>query len=204
VGEDWREDPSLLRLINETVAAIPDLYWSIRLGGQAVLGGSDAALRAAQARLPVLERGVARYPLKLPLHSAFHTPMLSETRARAEARLMDLGWRAPHVPLIDGRGQVWPANWADPRGIRSWTLGEQIDQVFDFSTMVAAALGELAPEVIVLPGPGSNLGGAVAQVLISLGWQGIRSKTDFLARQADDPIILAMGREDQRPLVVSA
>jgi len=202
VGDDWRPAPELQALVDAAVADIPDLHWSIRLGGQAVLGGTDDALRAAQAQLPALERGVARYPLKLPLHSAFHTPLLSGTRTRASAALEALQWRAPSVPLVDGRGHVFPANWADPTQIRAWTLGDQIDDMFDLSTMIESALGELGPEVIVLPGPGSNLGGAVAQVLIRLGWQGIHSKADFLARQAADPIVLAMGRDDQRPLVV--
>ena len=202
VDDQWRPDPELVACVHRAVAGIPDLHWSIRLGGQAVLGGTDAALQAAQALLPALERGAARFPLKLPLHSAFHTPLLSETRARAEASLAGLAWRAPRVPLVDGQGQVWPAGWADPDGIRSWTLGDQIDDTFDFTAMLQAALGELAPSVLVLPGPGSNLGGAVAQVLISLGWQGIRSRDDFMARQASDPIVLAMGRPDQRALVV--
>lgn len=203
VDEQWRPDPALQAAVDDAVAEIEDLHWSIRLGGQAVLGGSDAALKAAQARLPVLERGTARFPLKLPLHSAFHTPLLSGTRAKAGPELTGLRWAAPRVPLVDGQGTVWPAGWADPAGIRAWTLGDQIDRCFDFSAMIEAALGELGPEVVVLPGPGSNLGGAVAQVMIRLGWQGLHSKADFLARQKADPIVLAMGRDDQRAAVVA-
>ncbi|MEC8424510.1 MAG: ACP S-malonyltransferase, partial [Myxococcota bacterium] len=139
----------------------------------------------------------------LPLHSAFHTALLSGTRAKAGPALASLCWNAPSIAMVDGQGRVWPADWADPSGIRAWTLGPQIDAMFDFSAMIEVALGELAPEVIVLPGPGSNLGGAVAQVLIRLGWQGIHSKADFLARQSEDPIVLAMGRTDQRPLVIA-
>jgi acyl transferase domain-containing protein len=203
VDDDWRPDPRLQAVVDDAVADIEDLHWSIRLGGQAVLGGSDAALKAAGARLPALERGSARFPLKLPLHSAFHTPLLSGTREKAGPALDGLRWSTPRVPLVDGQGTVWPAGWADPAGIRAWTLGDQIDRCFDFSAMIEAALGELGPEVVVLPGPGSNLGGAVAQVMIRLGWQGIRSKADFLARQKADPIVLAMGRDDQRPMVVA-
>jgi len=200
--EEWRLDPTLQDAVDRVVAELPDLHWSIRLGGQAVLGGSDAALKAAVERLPALERGAARFPLKLPLHSAFHTPLLGGTRDRAGTALGDLDWRSPRVPLIDGQGSVWAADWGDPCAIRDWTLGDQVDRCFDFSSMVETALGELGPDVVVLPGPGSNLGGAVAQVMIRLGWQGIDSKTAFLARQASDPIVLAMGRPDQRPLVV--
>jgi len=200
--EDWRPDPTLQDAVDRVVAGNPDLHWSIRLGGQAVLGGSDAALKAATAQLPALERGAARFPLKLPLHSAFHTPLLVTTRHNAGPALDALDWRSPRTPLVDGQGSVWAAEWGDPDGIRDWTLGDQVDCCFDFSTMVETALGELGPDVVILPGPGSNLGGAVAQVMIRLGWQGIDSKAAFLARQASDPIVLAMGRPDQRPLVV--
>ncbi len=198
VDDRWRPDAALVAAVEEAVAVIPDLHWSIRLGGQAVLGGTEDALRAATERLPGFERGGVSFPLRLPLHSAFHTPLLAETRARAEAELADLPFRAPRVPLVDGRGQVWPAGWADPAAMRAWTLGDQVTVAYDFGAMVRSALGELGPDVVLLPGPGSNLAGAVAQVMIAEGWQGIHSKDDFLARQKADPIVLAMAWPDQR------
>ena len=203
VDGNWRPDSGLQRKVDAAVAEIDQLHWSIRLGGQAVLGGSDDALKAALTRLPPLERGTARFPLKLPLHSAFHTPLLTATRLKAGPALADLEWRSPAIPLIDGEGRVWPSGWADPEGLRAWTLGPQIDRCFDFSAMIEAALGEMGPDVVILPGPGSNLGGAVAQVMIRLGWQGLHSKEDFLERQKTDPLVLAMGRADQRPMVVT-
>jgi [acyl-carrier-protein] S-malonyltransferase len=93
---------------------------------------------------------------------------------------------------------VWPAGWADPAAMRAWTLGDQVTVAYDFGAMVRSALGELGPDVVLLPGPGSNLAGAVAQVMIAEGWQGIHSKDDFLARQKADPIVLAMAWPDQR------
>lgn len=204
VDEEWRLDPGLVAAVEDAVASTPDLHWSIRLGGQAVLGGTTEALAAAKARLPNFERGGIPFPLPLPLHSAFHTPLLAATRARAEVELADLPLSAPRVPLIDGRGQIWPAAWADAAAMKAWTLGDQVSVAYDFTAMVTSALGALAPDVIILPGPGTNLGGAIAQVMILQGWQGIRSKSDFLARQKADPIVLAMGRPDQRARVVGA
>ena len=64
------------------------------------------------------------------------------------------------------------------------------------------AVREYAPDVIILPGPGDTLGGAIAQSLIAIEWQGIASKADFAARQATDPILLAMGRAEQRARVI--
>jgi [acyl-carrier-protein] S-malonyltransferase len=203
VDPEWRRDDALVARVQRAVADVPGLHWSIRLGGSAVLGGDDEALRAAAARLPVIERGTTRYPLKLPLHSAFHTPHMAGARARAEAELGRLDWRSPHLPLIDGRGGAFAAGWADPAAIRSWTLGPQINEAFDFNTMLATAMGEFGPDIIVLPGPGATLGGAVAQLLISTGWQGIHSKADFLERQKSRPILVSMAWPDQRALVAS-
>ena len=75
---------------------------------------------------------------------------------------------------------------------------EQVLSTFDFTTSIRAALREFAPERVVLLGPGETLGGAIAQVLVLEGWQGIRSKSEFIARQAtDEPILISMGRPDQ-------
>ena len=203
VDDDWRPDAERRAAVDAAVATIDDLHWSIHLGGQAVLGGSDAALKAATAALPQVPGKGLTFPLRLPLHSAFHTPLMADTRARAEAKLAGLGWRAPALPLVDGRGARWRPAFTHTGALRDYTLGHQVTEAFDFTGMLRTALGELAPDVILLPGPGSNLGGAVAQVLVALGWQGIGSKADFLARQEQDPIVLAMGRPDQRAAVVA-
>lgn len=200
----WRPDPALLGAVSAAVAAIPELHWSIRLGGQAVLGGSTEALAAAQEALPGLERGAHRYPLRLPLHSAFHTPLLAPTAARAQVELAGLGWRAPRLPLVDGRGASWRPLSADPGTLRDYTLGHQVTEPFDFTAMLQAALGAYAPDLVILPGPGSSLGGAIGQVLVGLGWQGLRSKDDFVRRQTDPergPVLAAMRWPDQRRVV---
>lgn len=196
---DWRPLPS--PELEQALKEIPDLYWSIRLGGQAVIGGSSQALAALHQRLPPRKIGDRDAPFSLPLHSAFHTPLLQATAARAHADLADLPWQAPRIPLIDGRGQTFRPRWADPAAIADYTLGTQITEAYDFTTSLRVALREYAPDRLVLLGPGSNLGGAIAQSLITEGWQNIRSRTDFMNRQASDPFLLAMGRPEQRRLL---
>ena len=200
-GDDWRPEAWRVERVDALIAAIPGLSWSIRLGGQAVLGGTEAALRALSEALPAEDRGGIRFPLRLPLHSAFHTPLMAEASRRSQALHDSLDWRAPRVPMIDGSGQLWSPYSADPRAISAWTLGAQVTDAFDFTAMVTTALGELAPEVIIVPGPGDKLGSAIAQVMIRLGWQGIHDRAGFMARQKASPIVLSMGRADQRAVV---
>jgi malonyl CoA-acyl carrier protein transacylase len=200
--DTWRPDAARERLVAGLLDTIPELYRSILLGGQIVLGGTEAALSAAVAALPKVDIGAQQFPLRLPLHSAFHTPLLAATRARAEAELAGLRWRAPTLPLIDGAGRSWRPRFADPAALRDYTLGEQVVGPFDFSTMLRRALGDYGPDVILLPGPGSNLGGAVGQVLVSLGWAGLRDKDAFLERQRREPILISTRWPDQRALVV--
>ena len=82
-----------------------------------------------------------------------------------------------------------------------YTFGHQILAPYDFALSVRVAVQEFAPDVIILPGPGDTLGGAIAQALIGIEWQGLASKGDFMARQAADPILRSMGRAEQRALV---
>ncbi|HCH63350.1 MAG: hypothetical protein CL927_12880 [Deltaproteobacteria bacterium] len=197
-GPDWRPDPKRHALVASVVAEIPDLYWSIRLGGIAVLAGTPMALEAAMERLPSETRGAVTYPLVLPLHSAFHTPLLQGTAGTARTELAHLPWGMPTVPLVDGTGRSWRPLFADPAAIAHWTLGDQVSDVFDFTAMVRAALGEYGPDVVILPGPGEGLGGAVAQVMIEMGWRDMRSRDDFMAQQisGDGPLV-SMCRPDQ-------
>ena len=80
-------------------------------------------------------------------------------------------------------------------------MGAQVIEAYDFSAMIRSVLTHLAPDYIVLLGPGSNLGGAVAHVLIAENWQGMQNKQDFITRQKQSPFILSMGRSDQRDLI---
>ena len=56
---------------------------SIDLGGAKVLAADDAGLAALKAALPPLSRGRTRYPLLLPGHSAFHSPLMETMAAGA-------------------------------------------------------------------------------------------------------------------------
>ncbi len=196
VDNDWQPlaSPELEAALRE----IPDLHWSIRLGGQAVIGGTDAALKELQRRLPPRKAGDRDAPFQLPLHSAFHTPLLAATRQRAFAELSGLRWKAPDVPMVDGHGHHYRPRWADPIALRDYTLGAQVVEPYDFGLGLRTALRTYAPDAVVLLGPGGNLGGATAQAMIAEGWKGVRSKGDFQRLQSDAPFVLSMARPEQR------
>ncbi len=201
VDAAWRRDPALVAAVDSALAQA-DVHLSIRLGGTAVLAGTREAVKGLLSTLPKLQRGKRSYPVQLPLHSAFHTPLMSATGERARAELADLALGSPHVPLVDGRGAVFHP-WASPQAIFGWTLGAQVDDTYDFSATVQAGVAQFAPDAIVLPGPGDTLGASVGQALIEIGWRGLRDKRDFAeAQQADTPLVLSMARPEQRALVV--
>jgi [acyl-carrier-protein] S-malonyltransferase len=200
VDADWRSDPALLAAADEATR-FPGVFTSIRLGGAIVFGADAAGVEHLRRVLPGFERGGVSYPLQLPLHSAFHTPLLAETGERARTDLADLSIDSPRITLIGGDAVVYRP-WADPRALWSYTLGSQIVEPFDFARAISIALGELAPDAFILPGPGDNLGGAIAQILIAQRWRGLRDRKDFLAAQSSDrPLVLSMARPEQRARV---
>jgi acyl transferase domain-containing protein len=200
VGDDWRAQPPHAAAV---AAALdhPGVHVSIRLGGTIVLGGDADGLAHARRVLPPIDRGGLRYPVQLALHSAFHTPLMAATAERARTELADLPIGSPAITLIGGDGRVHRP-WAAPAALWAYTLGPQITEPFDFERAIATALGELGPDVIVLPGPGDALGSAVAQILIARRWRGLGDRAGFTAMQASDrPIVLAMQRPEQRARV---
>lgn len=201
VDDDWRPSAEHAAAV---AAALdhPGVHVSIRLGGTIVLGADADGLAHARRVLPAIERGGLRYPAQLPLHSAFHTPLMAATGERARAELADLPLRSPAITLVGGDGAVHRP-WASPAALWSYTLGAQIVEPFDFARAIATAVGELGPDVIVLPGPGDSLGSAIAQILIARRWRGLRDRADFVAMQSGDrPVVLAMHRSEQRARVV--
>ncbi len=69
----------------------------------------------------------------------------------------------------------------------------QVSSDYDFKTAVQVAVREFAPDQLILLGPGTALGGAVAQSLIEINWHGLSSKADFTALQASDsPFLLQL------------
>jgi [acyl-carrier-protein] S-malonyltransferase len=178
-------------------------FWSIDLGSYAVLGADDAGLAHLAKALPGETRGERTFPVRLPLHSAFHTPLLAETSARARTELSDLPFEAPQVPLVDGRGMVFRPTWADPVALRDYTLGHQVTRPYHFHRGLLTALHHTGAEVVVLLGPGNSLGGPVVQALLREGWHGIRDRDALDACQrGPDPLVLSFGVALQRRRLV--
>lgn len=199
VGDDWRPDAEKRALVAAALREAQEkgihAYPSISLGGYAVLAGDAAGLAFLRERLPLLPgKGGPSYPLPLPQHAAFHTALMTPVRERARALLRGLPWRAPEIPLVDGRGALFRPRWAHPDEIFDYTLGAQVNEPFDLTRAVVTALREYAPEVIVLLGPGETMGGPVGQILVAEGFYGIHSKRDFVERQEKDPLLLATAR----------
>jgi malonyl CoA-acyl carrier protein transacylase len=200
VDEDWRPVPGLRESVLGLVDGTPGLHVSIDLGGMMVLAGTEEALKAALAQAPPTP---GRDPLRLVNHGPFHSPLMKGSSDRAMARLPADWLHGPAVPMIDGRGHIWRPHPGGPAALRDYTFTTQILEPYDFTRAVQVAMLEYAPERIILLGPGDTLGGAIAQALIAIEWQGLTSKRDFQERQAADPILLSMGREDQRALVTA-
>ncbi|HYC77655.1 MAG TPA: ACP S-malonyltransferase [Planctomycetota bacterium] len=205
VDDAWRPDPArraeVEAALADVAAAGAAVGWSIRLGGFAVLWGDADGVKRLLAALPKRKLGEREYPFQLQGHSAFHSPLLEGVSAKARARFGELPWRAPAVPLIDGRGRQHRPLTADPRALLDYTVGEQIVATYDFTASIRVVLRDYAPDRLVLLGPGDTLGGAIAQTFVEEGWQGLRSKADFAARQKEDPILVAMARDEQAALV---
>lgn len=199
-GEDWRPDAAqkarLLSLAAEIDAAEGQtLRLSIDLGGMLVLAGDEAGLAAFERAVPRLAE---RFPLRLPNHAAFHTflqrPVARKGRAALPAELIG----QPRLPLIDGRGAIWWPGATDPEALWNYTLGHQVVEPYDFTRAIRSAALEFAPDLFIVTGPGTTLGGAVAQSLVACGWKGMEDKADFKAGQARAPLLLSMGEADQR------
>ena len=204
VDEQWQEAPGLrdrLMALTDEINGRPgaDLYLSIALGGMIVFAGNEAGLDALLAEAPPLP---GREPLKLVNHGPFHSPLMQGSSARAMAQLPATWFGPPDVPMIDGRGRIWRPFAVDRETLWRYTFATQILETYDFTRAIQVAVREYAPDRIILLGPGDTLGGAIAQALIAIQWRGFRSRQDFQDTQAGaDPILLSMGREDQRALV---
>ncbi len=207
-GPDWQRDPARRADIDAALAQVRDsgagAWWSIDLGSFAILGADDAGAKALLERLPVEQRGERTFPARLPLHSAFHTPVMEPTSQRAFDELADLGFHAPEVPLVDGLGRMHRPRTANPNALRSYTLGAQVTDTYDFALSLRTSMSLLGPDVVVLLGPGNALGGPVAATLVQMGWRGMRSRADFDAVQSSDhPVLLSFGIEPQRERLTS-
>lgn len=202
IDDNWQLDSKRQALVDAQLQRHQgELFMSIAYGGYAVIAGTTNAVKAAMAELPPCDD---RFPLLLPGHAAFHTALMQQASAKALTMWPHTEFNLPQVPLIDGRGHIWPAIGADMSQLQQYTLNHQVCQTYDFSLALQVAVKEFAPEHIILLGPGSGLGGAVAQSLIQINWQGLTSKQDFmLAQQAPCPFVAAMGLAQQRSFIVT-
>lgn len=203
MGEDWRPDPerraALIALVAE-IDARPGhvLTLSIDLGGMLVLAGDEAGLAAFEQAVPVLDR----FPMRLANHAAFHSHLQNPVAAQGRDLLTQDLFRQPERPLIDGRGSVWWPGACDLKALWSYTLDHQVVETYDFTRAIAVAAREFAPDYFIVAGPGTTLGGAVAQSLVLANWRDMDGKAQFQAQQSQTPFLISMGREDQRGLVV--
>jgi acyl transferase domain-containing protein len=200
--DDWQPDPArkaeLLAQVSEIGARDNlTLTLSIDLGGMLVLAGDEAGLAAFEAAVPKLDR----FPMRLPNHAAFHSHLMQPISEQGRARLRSEMFTQPELPMIDGRGAIWWPGETDTNALWDYTLGHQVSETYDFTRAIAVAAREFAPDMFIITGPGTTLGGAVAQSLITANWRGMISKSDFQSQQEQKPLLVSMGRDDQRGLV---
>lgn len=140
--------------------------------------------------------------MRLANHAAFHTPLQSPVAAAGRAQLHTGMFRQPTLPLIDGRGHVWWPGATDTKALHDYTLGHQVIEKYDFTRAIRQAAREFAPDLFIITGPGTTLGGAVAQSLILSDWNGLHDKASFQQRQGENPLLISMGIDDQRAQVL--
>ena len=203
VDETWcphaERRAALLALVDD-IALRPDhvLHLSIDLGGMLVVAGNDTGLKA-------FERAVARvqdrFPMRLANHAGFHSVLQAPVATEARLRLAPDLFDQPDLPLIDGRGEIWWPKSCDPRELWDYTLGTQVTETYDFTRAITIAAREFAPDLFIVTGPGTTLGGAIAQSLILAGWRGMGGKDDFQTQQDRSPLLFSMGLPEQRKAV---
>lgn len=203
IDDNWQADSHCLNLVRQQLAQHQnELFMSIVYGGYAVLAGTEAAVKSAMAALPVVDE---RFPMLLPGHAGFHSRLMQQAADQAQNIWPVEQFSQPQLPMVDGRGQIWPGYGANLSALQHYTLQHQVCQCYDFTMAIQVAVKEFAPEHIILLGPGTGLGGAVAQSLIQINWQGLTSKQDFIAAQQSElPFVLSMGLGEQRKLCVTS
>lgn len=205
MGDDWIADmgrkQDLLALVAEIGARkVCELHLSIDLGGMLVVAGDEAGLKAFEASVEPVQ---GRFPMRLGNHAAFHTPMQEPVAAKGRAALPPALFGQPALPMIDGNGRIWWPGASDVEALYDYTLGAQVTQPYSLTRAITVAAREFAPDLFVILGPGTTLGGAVAQSLIVANWRGMASKEDFRSLQDKAPVIASMGMPDQRTQIAA-
>lgn len=197
IDENWVISPEKKNLIVNILDNKPSgafIETSIHLGGLIVFAADKTGLSYLQKSLPKQ----SPYPLRLAHHGAFHSALLGDIIPMAQKALPRNMFKSPDIPMIDGHGQIWIPRASDIDALYAYTLGAQINTAFNFSKAVEVGIKEFAPDMVIILGPGSTLGGPTAQELIKHRWVGLESKADFKQRQSDSPFIISMNIDEQR------
>ena len=197
IDDEWRIDNERKKILLREISKV-GAKTSIHLGGYIVIAGKQNQLDHLLKTLPAIEK----YPFQIPFHSGFHTELLSEIPSLAHPLLDDKIFNNPNIPVVDGRGYIWSPWSTDEKELYDYTLNHQMTSTYDFSRSVSVSIKEFCPDNIVLLGPGNSLGAPVAQVLIDHRWNELKTKTDFLNSQVNNPYLISMGIEEQRKLVL--
>ena len=203
IGDDWKPDFDRKAKLLQQVEAINaetdnELYLSIDLGGMLVLAGNTAGLEAFEQAVEPLQ---GRFPMRLGNHAAFHTPLQEPVALQGQQQLSRDPFGQPELPLVDGTGRIWWPGATDADALFDYTLGAQVTQTYDFTRALTVTAREFAPDIFIILGPGTTLGGAVAQSLICADWRGMDGKAAFQQEQSERLLLAAMGMQDQRSLV---
>ena len=190
---DWRPIADRRRTLASALERAEGGAWlSIELGPHAVLGGSAVGLETLMTALPPVAIAGDTYPRPIALSSAEHTPLASDVADAVQRGAAQIVFRQPHTTLIDGRGMRHTPWSTDPAELADYTLRAYLVSTYRFATALRVALREYAPDLLLLPGPGTSLAGVVGALVVAEGYRGIRDRTTYEATQAGE-----------RPLVVS-
>lgn len=192
MNSQWQPDTDKQSAVDALLRQYPgELFLSIRYGGYALLAGTTEAIRKASKALTPIDD---RFPMILPGHAAFHSPLMAEASDGALQHWSANTFAQPRIPLVDGRGVIWEPGAANKHSLKQYTLGHQVTECYDFSQALCVALREFAPDKLLLLGPGNSLGGATGQALVAMDWQGINSKNAFSAAQeGENAPVLSLG-----------
>lgn len=195
-SDTWDRDETRSATIDRVLSDVDDgAYRALELGSHAVIAGTAGAIDRVATALPPVTVGGRSFPLRLATGDAWHTPLRASAAGAAAATLDALAWDTPNVTLVDGRGVRWTPWATDPAALARETLTGLADASYDFARAFRVALREYAPDAILLPGPGTTLGAACAQLIVADGYRGIRTRAEFEATQAGpNPILLSVRR----------
>lgn len=204
IDDSWNLDENKVNILKSKIRLILDthpntLYDSINFGGYSVIGGSKESIDLLANSLPKTDD---IYPLKLPGHSAFHTPLLNSLSQKSKKIFHHEMFSKPKLPLIDGQGKIWETYSSSPFELWNYTLGAQINSTYNFTLAIEVIIKEFSPDYIFLGGPGTTMGGAIAQTLIHKKLRRFTSKSEFKMEQNNSAYLINMGDQNQRGFAI--